>query len=372
MFRMVSGAVSSSAVAGAPAWDVIVGDRFIAALAAPAPEQVLSSLAEAASDDALELEQLVGLVPSGRVDPVESFALVWWAPGATASVTAVVRGDVVVDLASPGGSRRFDARGIRPWHLADFDDVVALRITHAAAPLDHVRAAGEPVLHRRASLRTSVIEWTAEGADAPPPTPWIDADTLLASRRFESRLEEAVADTIITPRGTVAAQGERVGDMRAGEAIATGGVAETPGSSATGTPTGPATDDAVRSPRFRIGGGDPLTVTAPVLIGRKPLLPRIADRRDEPELLAVESPAAVVSGTHLELRLVGTRLVATDLHSTNGTVLRTASGTRRLRAGESIVVLPGALLDLGDDTIVEILSAQGAPGATRTDSRPHR
>ena len=62
-------------------------------------------------------------------------------------------------------------------------------------------------------------------------------------------------------------------------------------------------------------------------------------------------------------RLVGSRLVATDLHSTNGTVLRTSSGTRRLRAGESIVVLPGATLDLGDDTIIEILSAQGAPGA---------
>ncbi|MEF3404333.1 FHA domain-containing protein [Agromyces sp. CCNWLW203] len=370
---MVSGAVSSSAVAGAPAWDVIVGDRFIAALAAPAPEQVLHSLAEAASDDALELERLVGLVPSGRVDPVESFGLVWWAPGATSSVTAVVRGDVVVDLASPGGSRRFDARGIRPWHLADFDDVVALRITHAAAPLEHVRASGERVLHQRASLRTSVIEWTtAEGADAAPPAPWIDADTLLASRRLEPGPGDAVADTIITPRVAVAARhGDRVEDPAIAGAIAPA-VAESSTETASGSPTAPTTDTAVRAPRFRIGHGDPVVIANPVLIGRKPMPPRIAGSGDQPELLTVESPEGVISGTHLELRLVGSRLVATDLHSTNGTVLRTASGTRRLRAGESIVVLPGALLDLGDDTIVEILSAQGAPGATRTDSRPHR
>ena len=360
MFRMVSGAVSSTAVAGARAWDVIVGDRFIAALIAPAPEQVLSALAEAASDGGLALETLVGIVPSGRVDPVESFGLVWWDEAATTNVTAVVRGEAVVDLASPGGSRRFDARGIRPWHLADFDDVVALRITDAAAPLDRVQAAGEPVIHQRASLRTSSIEWTSAAlpADAPAPTPWLDADTLLAPRRHEPGLEESVADTIVTPR-----PGSRVGEVPPAPPTSSGAATGTPPSSMPATPSETAIETGGNGPRYRVGGGAPLTVTAPVLIGRKPLPPRIAGSGAQPELLAVESPAAVVSGTHLELRLVGSRLVATDLHSTNGTVLRTASGTRRLRAGESIVVLPGATLDLGDDTIIEILSAQGAPGA---------
>ncbi|MFC9559684.1 FHA domain-containing protein [Agromyces sp. NPDC056965] len=352
---MVSGAVSSSAVAGARAWDVIVGDRFIAALVAPAPERVLSALAEAACDERLPLETLVGIVPSGRVDPVESFGLVWWAEDATTSVTAVVRGDAVVDLASPGGSRRFDARGIRPWHLADFDDVTGLRITDAAAPLDRAQTPGETVVHQRASLRTSSVEWaaTARTADAAP-TPWIDADTLLAPRRHEPELESSTADTIVAPRTTA-----RVGRTPPAASTGKGG----PDASESSAPIDAAADAAESGPRFRIGDGAPLTVTAPVLIGRKPLLPRIAGTGVQPELLAVESPAAVVSGTHLELRLVGSRLVATDLHSTNGTVLRTASGTRRLRAGESIVVLPGAILDLGDDTIIEILLAQGAPGA---------
>jgi hypothetical protein len=34
---------------------------------------------------------------------------------------------------------------------------------------------------------------------------------------------------------------------------------------------------------------------------------------------------------------------------------------RRLRAGESLVVTPGSSIDLGDDTIIEILPADGTP-----------
>jgi hypothetical protein len=35
--------------------------------------------------------------------------------------------------------------------------------------------------------------------------------------------------------------------------------------------------------------------------------------------------------------------------------VRTPSGTRRMHAGESIVVAAGSVLELGGDTIVEIL-----------------
>ena len=59
--------------------------------------------------------------------------------------------------------------------------------------------------------------------------------------------------------------------------------------------------------------------------------------------------------------------MATDLRSTNGTIVR------RLRfashaSGESIVVAPGTSLDLGDDTIVEILPAP----EVRRESTPTR
>lgn len=379
---MVAGVVSSSAEVGAPAWDVIVGDRFIVALSAPAPQRVLSALAEAASDTSLSLEVLVGLIPSGRVDPIDSFGVVWWPAEITSSVTAVVRGDAVVDLDSPGGSRRFDARGIRPWHLADFDDVVAVRITDAAAALDRVELMGEPLAHPRASLRASAVEWAAvvprqraerPAGEEPAAEEWLDADTVLAPRLHQSELHEAVADTIVTPRpsryavppppttSSTTAPPPAVADS---DPSAPGPDAAAPSPDAAPGSSMPVASVATAgAPRFRIGGGAPVTVTVPVLIGRRPLPPRITVAGPSPQLITVASPGEIVSGTHLELRVVGTRLVATDLRSTNGTMLRTASGARRLRAGESIVVMPGSTLELGDDTIVEILSAQGFPGA---------
>jgi pSer/pThr/pTyr-binding forkhead associated (FHA) protein len=124
----------------------------------------------------------------------------------------------------------------------------------------------------------------------------------------------------------------------------------------------PALDAESRVPAFRVGGGPSHPITGRVLIGRRPLAPRIPDAAGgAPQLVTVPSPRAVVSGTHLELRLEGTRLVATDLKSTNGTIVRGTSGSRRMRAGESIVVAAGSSLDLGDDTIIEILLAPEVP-----------
>ena len=77
---------------------MIVGDRFIVALSAPAPDSVLASLAEAASQATPVLEELVGRLPFGEVDAVESFALVWWHGDEPTELTAVVRGDAVIDL----------------------------------------------------------------------------------------------------------------------------------------------------------------------------------------------------------------------------------------------------------------------------------
>ena len=114
---MVAGSVTSAAVPGAPAWDIVVGDRFIAAIAAPAPDAATSALASAAADEAVTIEALVSRVPLGGADAVESFGIVWWPGDSPAEVTAVVRGDAVVDLTSPGGTRRFDSRGLSLIHI---------------------------------------------------------------------------------------------------------------------------------------------------------------------------------------------------------------------------------------------------------------
>ena len=356
---MVAGAVSSRAERGAPAWDVIIGDRFIAAVVAPAPQTVLTALAEAASDPDPTVEALVGAMPVGRVDPIGSFALVWWPAGDWSQVTAVVRGDAVVDLDSPGGSRRFDARGIRPWHLAEFEDVVALRLTAADAVLERIGSAADRVPHARASVRASAVEWSADatraggpgGAERAAPEVATDhapaGDTILVRRRE--------ADTMLAPPRAVR-DADTILTQRAPRRARTTPTVPTPPE----TPTAPEAIPVPEGPRFRVGDGPIRSLTVPVLIGRRPMPPRIAGiAGPAPELLSVDSPGSVVSGTHLELRLEGTRLVATDLRSTNGTTVRTAAGNRRMRAGESVVVAPGSRLDLGDDTIIEILPAPG-------------
>jgi hypothetical protein len=412
---MVAGSVTSAAVPGAAAWDVVVGDRFIVAVAAPAPDPCMSALADAAGDPAVSVESLVGLVPTGGDGAVESFAVVYWPHADPSEVTAVVRGDAVVDLTSPGGTRRFDARGIRPWHLADFEAVVALRLTAADAPLDRLGEAPDVVGHARATLRASAVEWSAAHARRrATEAAAADADTVFMLRRrapvddaetFEASVadtargegdredeaegdrqphpEHAAADTILVarrPRVAVPPSSPSVdADLAGNRAHERAGAPTVPipnpvlpppvsapapsaASVRPSAPTPPNPEPRLDTPGFRVGDGPTRRLTAPVLIGRRPLPPRVPGVSGAPpELLVVPSPKAVVSATHLELRLEGSRLVATDLRSTNGTVVRTPAGSRRMRAGESIVVMPGTSLDLGDGTIIEIVSAPAAP-----------
>lgn len=383
---MVDGAVRSRVEPDAPQWDAVVGERFIAAVAAPARDRVLTALAEAASADALELEDLVARIPIGP-QGADHFALVWW-PESGDPVTAIVRGDAVIDLASPGGARRFDSRGISPWHLAEFTAVTRLRIAGSGASLDAVRQAGlrgEPVPSRRASFRTAAVEWSwREMPAGPGPVAGDpDEDTVLDARRPPSGgprpgagdaratqegvstvpIQVVVGDTIRYTRGD-AAEADTVlsgaGARRLGEA----GAADDDGRADDATSDSPDGGRGGGRPagavvaRFRIDGGAPRPIDAPVYLGRNPGAPRVA--AGPVTLVRVESPTGVVSSTHLELRVEGRRLVATDLRSTNGTVVRSASGVRRLRPGESVVVTPGTTLELGGDTIVEILPALGS------------
>jgi hypothetical protein len=52
-------------------------------------------------------------------------------------------------------------------------------------------------------------------------------------------------------------------------------------------------------------------------------------------------------------------VIVTDLKSTNGSIVMVpGSVPRKLRQGESVVVSPGTLVDIGDDNVIEILSAR--------------
>ena len=112
---------------------------------------------------------------------------------------------------------------------------------------------------------------------------------------------------------------------------------------------------------FRIGNSQIVLLDAIAYIGRRPTAPRVV-RGGVPRLVRVQSPTQEVSSTHLELRQVGTTVVAHDLKSTNGTMLAVPGHpVRALRPGESVVVTIGTLIDIGDRNVIEILPLQETP-----------
>jgi hypothetical protein len=119
-----------------------------------------------------------------------------------------------------------------------------------------------------------------------------------------------------------------------------------------------APDDSGPLPhRLRMADGVIVNLDLTVYLGRDPSVPRIAsDRRVR--LVAVPSRDKQVSATHLEIRTAGDIVVATDMLSTNGSIVTVpGSASRTLLRGESAVVTPGTLIDLGDGNVLEVLGA---------------
>jgi pSer/pThr/pTyr-binding forkhead associated (FHA) protein len=109
---------------------------------------------------------------------------------------------------------------------------------------------------------------------------------------------------------------------------------------------------------FRIGRQDAVSLEAVTFIGRQPSAPRIFNA-GIPQFVQVPSRRYEVSATHVELRQLGATVVVTDMRSTNGTIVAVPGQTpRTLRQGESAVVTPGTLVDIGDNNVIEILPLQ--------------
>ncbi|GAA1978543.1 FHA domain-containing protein [Microbacterium pumilum] len=106
--------------------------------------------------------------------------------------------------------------------------------------------------------------------------------------------------------------------------------------------------------RLRLSTGQVVPLNRTVVLGRRPRSTRITGT-DLPHLIAVESPQQDISRSHVELRVEGDSIIATDLNTTNGTLLlRSGSDPVRLHPGEPTVVVPGDILDLGDGITVAI------------------
>lgn len=101
--------------------------------------------------------------------------------------------------------------------------------------------------------------------------------------------------------------------------------------------------------------GGMYSLDLPVIFGRMPVAPRSASAGVR--LVVVSSPTGVVSGTHARVEAVGSTVVVTDLHSSNGTRVQMASRPEMLLGpGESVTVSTGAKIDIGDGNRLEVLS----------------
>ena len=80
---------------------------------------------------------------------------------------------------------------------------------------------------------------------------------------------------------------------------------------------------------------------------------------DQPHVVTVSSPQQEISSTHLEIRPGAGAdhgsAIATDLGSTNGTVLaQPGLEPEELTPGIAVSLIPGAVLDLGDGVTIQV------------------
>ena len=115
--------------------------------------------------------------------------------------------------------------------------------------------------------------------------------------------------------------------------------------------------------RIRLDDGTLVPLDQPVYLGRRPSVPRIHPG-GIPLLVTFDSPQREVSSTHLELTTVGGAIVATDLKSTNGSIVRVPGASpHTLLGGESAVLTPGTVIELGDGNSIELLPPETEGGA---------
>jgi pSer/pThr/pTyr-binding forkhead associated (FHA) protein len=95
--------------------------------------------------------------------------------------------------------------------------------------------------------------------------------------------------------------------------------------------------------------GERINVDRSVLIGRNPKVAG-AIEGGLPHIMKFEGPGQGLSRTHAEVRIEGGEMLLEDLQSTNGTEVQLpGQPRRRVRSGEPVVVVPGTLIDFGDE-----------------------
>lgn len=327
--RMAGAFTSPDVLEPGADWRLLVTDRFVGAFGPATSVPTMSALWRIAADPTLGLDALVGAVPTRGVAAVDAFAIA----AVGRSTTFVVRGGGCADVSVAGRTRRVDARGNEPWYVAELTDVDRFALGPLQRSPGDLRPTARDLPIDGGVVFGPWLGWSSEGVaprSAPVPVPPTAPPTSSPLDSLNPQDTNVLGDL-----------GRRAASLRRhrGEPPATAPTPETQHAAA-----------------FRLGDRPPERVDTAVYIGRQPRSPRITGPT-LPRLVRVDSPSREVSATHIELRPTPDGLVLTDLESTNGTVIRQpGSGVRRLASGESLAVVPGTLIDIGDGNVIEILA----------------
>ena len=336
-------------------WYAVVGDRVTVLLPGSQRDRVaaLWDLADAGANADALLDALL----SGGLSSLDHVALVAHDDDAT---RLIVRGAPTASLASTQGEEIVSATAGSAWAERLVTGVTSIRVTLTGdGAAEHALTPG--------IARVSVVEFGTPSTahDAPPrPAPPAEEPAPAPVMAVEAEPEPEQAPPMSfgepeddpTPTGEtpVAEQSwsDNDGQTQVGDPVPDFDRPPIPGQEMA--------PDVVARPVASLvfSTGDVVLVDRTVLVGRAPEARRFASH-DQPHVVTVASPHQEISSTHLEIRPGAGAdhgsAIATDLGSTNGTVLaQPGLDPEELKAGIAVSLIPGAVLDLGDGVTIQV------------------
>ncbi|MFC7727647.1 FHA domain-containing protein [Nocardioides sp. GCM10028917] len=339
-------------------WYAVVGDRATVLL--PVSQRGRVAALWDLADSGAAADTLLDALLAGGLSSLDHFALVAHDDDST---HLIVRGAPTATVSSSGGEEILSASSGATWAEQVLTGVTSVRVTLTGeGPADHPLTVG--------LARVSVVEFgtrsRSEAASEPAPDPEPEPEP---AREPEPIPEPEAAPVPPAAPMQFGAPGE--GPTPTGETpVVEDEWPDRDGQTQVGTPHAdferppiPGQEiapDVVSQPVASLvfSTGDVVAVDRTVLVGRAPEAGRFASH-DQPHVVTVPSPHQEISSTHLEIRPGAGAdhgsAIATDLGSTNGTVLaQPGLDAEDLTPGIAVSLIPGAVLDLGDGVTIQV------------------
>lgn len=326
----------------------------------PADQRGLAADLWLSADAGATFEELLDLVLSAGLAELGSFALV---DSGSDAVRVLVRGDFAARVQGADGEQHVAAPDGHVWAEVVVSGATGVTVASGevsaslALPAGIVRAAGV------------VLGTGAEPGPVSEPVAVSEAEAVSEPVAVSQPVVEAAPEDAAQPEAAVPSYGGMVAAPMLPEDPAESAVPDQDGPTFVSEmpdfdrPQVPGQEPApgvVSRPVATLvfSTGEVVDVDRTVLVGRAPEARRFA-ANDQPVLVTVASPHQEISSTHLEVRPGAGAdhgsAVATDLGSTNGTVIvQPGLSPEELQPGIAMSLVPGAVLDLGDGVTIQV------------------